>query len=184
MTLKKLIIVLILCACSATLLPATSPANQMGPGKSDQVNALGVSINYMRTKKKDDAGLNASYRYGMMWLLSLFFSADAGYRFIDRSITVRVGGQAMFLVVGLEAGLLCSYRTGRKQREWYDRTRLPGPCAPGAYVGIAGIIPAKPTVLFLSAGGNFYFINHDHEFYAMASCLVNFAALNIPSVRK
>jgi len=155
----------------------------MGPGKSDQVNALGVSINYMRTKEKNDAGLNASYRYGMMWLISLFFCADAGYRFIDRSAAARIGGQAMFLFVGLEAGLLCSYRTVRENRHWYDQASLPGPCAPGAYVGIAGIIPAKPTVVFLSAGGNFYFINHEHEFYAMASCLVNFAALNPPSVR-
>lgn len=86
----------------------------------------------------------------------------------------------MFLVFGLEAGLLCSYRTVKGEADhsdWFKRTRPPGPCAPGAYVGLAGVIPAKPMAIFLSAGGNFYFINHDHEFYAMATCLFNFASL-------
>ena len=167
----------IICACIALLFPFASMANQMGPGKADQVNAVGISVDYMRTRDRNDVGLNASYRYGMMWLLSLFFNADAGYRFIDRSVSLRAGGQAMFLVFGLEAGLLCSYRTVPMHKEWYERKKLYGPCAPGAYVGLAGVIPAKPMVIFLSAGGNFYFINHEHEFYAKVSCLVNFNAL-------
>jgi hypothetical protein len=174
---QKLILILVIGGCAAALLPSASLANQMGPGKAEQINALGLSVDYMRTRDRNDAGLNASYRYGSMWLLSLFFSADAGYRFIDRSVNVRAGGQAMFLFIGLEAGLLCSYRTVRECTEWYEHKKIPGPCAPGAYVGLAGVIPVKPMAIFLSAGGNFYFINHDHEFYIKAACLVNFSAL-------
>lgn len=140
-----------------------------------RVNALGVSLDFAANRDSADVGLYASYRLGFSHIFSLFFSADGGYRFIRNSVNARAGVQAMFFFVGLETGLLSAYRTRTPKHEWYDREKIPGPWAPGAYIGIAGIIPHRQAPFFLSAGGNFYFVNHDHEFYFMVTGLFNFA---------
>ncbi|MBN2079000.1 MAG: hypothetical protein JW838_08535 [Spirochaetes bacterium] len=167
-------ITIVAAACVLALLPRAALGNQMGWGRADEVNALGISFDYARTKDRNDAGLYAAYRYGMAHIVSLYFSADAGYRFCPGSVRARAGGQIMFLFVGLEAGILCAYRVRKERAEWHDRARPPGPWAPAAYVGLACTAPFKRMVLALSLGGNFYFVNHDHEFYLMASCLFNF----------
>ncbi len=172
---RAFILTLIIGTGAVTLHPSAALSNQMGLGNPLKINAAGIAVDYARTRDSNDAGLYVSYRYGFVHIISLFFNADAGYRFIRSSVNVRAGGQAMFTFIGLEAGFLCAYRTKRERGEWYDRTRHPGPWAPGMYVGLAGIIPGKRLALFLSTGGNFYFINHDHEFYFMATGLVNFA---------
>jgi hypothetical protein len=161
-------------ACALALLPRAAPGNQMGWGRADKVNALGISVDYARTKDTHDAGLYAAYRYGMAHIVSLYFSADAGYRFCPGRVSARSGGQIMFLFVGLEAGVLCAYQVRDERRKWHERARPPGPWAPAAYVGLVCTAPLGRMVLALSLGGNFYFINHDHEFYLMASCLFNF----------
>lgn len=172
---KKFILRLIIATCAAALLPWPALPNQMGLGKALNVNAVGISVDYARTRYENDAGLYASYRYGFAHIVTLFFSADAGYRFLGRSVNVRAGGQAMFLFFGLEAGLLSAYRIKMEPEKWYERIKHPGPWAPGAYIGLAGVIPDKRLAIFLSAGGNFYFMHHDHEFYFMATAVVNFA---------
>jgi len=171
----RLILLFIICACSAAVLPSPALSNQMGWGRPLEVNALGISVDYARTKDKNDAGLYLSYRYGFAHIISLYFNADAGYRFLYNSVNVRAGGQIQFIIVGLEAGFLCAYRTRKERTEWYGHTGRPGPWAPGMYLGLCGAIPGKRLALFLSLGGNFYFINRDHEFYFMATGLVNFA---------
>lgn len=161
-------------ACAMALPPRAALGNQMGWGRADRVNALGVSVDYARTKGGNDAGLYVAYRYGMAHIVSLYFSADAGYRFCRESVSSRAGGQIMFLFVGLEAGVLCAYRVRDERTKWHERARPPGPWAPAAYVGLACTAPLGRMVLALSLGGNFYFINHDHEFYLMATGLFNF----------
>lgn len=167
-------ITIVAAACALALLPRAAFSNQMGWGKADEVNALGISVDYARTKDTNDAGLYAAYRYGMAHIVSLYFSADAGYRFCPGSVRARAGGQIMFLFVGLEAGVLCAYRVREERAAWHERAGTPGPWAPGAYVGLACTAPLGRMVLALSLGGNFYFINHDHEFYLMATGLFNF----------
>ncbi len=172
---KKLILIFIIGTGAVTLIPSETLSNQMGLGRALGVNAVGISVDYARTKDKNDTGLYVSYRYGFAHFISLYFSADLGYRFISSRVNARVGGQAMFLFVGLEAGFLCAYRTKKEHVEWFERTKPPGPWSPGMYIGLAGAVPIKPVALFLSLGGNFYFINNDHEFYFMVSGLFNFA---------
>jgi len=169
------LLLIIIGICSAAFLPSAAFPNQMGWGRPLQVNALGISVDYARTKDKNDAGLYLSYRYGFAHIISLYFNADAGYRFLYNSVNARAGGQIQFIIVGLEAGLLCAYRARKERTEWYRHTGRPGPWAPGMYLGLCGAIPGKRLALFLSLGGNFYFINRDHEFYFMATGLVNFA---------
>ncbi|MBP7737028.1 MAG: hypothetical protein KA369_13710 [Spirochaetes bacterium] len=172
---KKLLLILVIATGTVTLVPFAALSNQMGMGNPLKINALGLSVDYARTRKENDAGLYASYRYGFAHIVSIYFAADAGYRFIYNSVNVRAGGQLQFIVVGLEAGLLCAYRTKIERREWYDHGKRRGPWAPGMFLGLSGTVPGKRLALFISLGGNFYFINHDHEFYLMATGLVNFA---------
>ncbi len=169
------LLLIIIGICSAAFLPSAAFPNQMGWGRPLQVNALGFSVDYARTKDKNDAGLYLSYRYGFAHIISLYFNADAGYRFLYNSVNARAGGQIQFIIVGLEAGFLCAYRARKEPTEWYRHSGKPGPWAPGMFLGLSATVPGKRLALFLSLGGNFYFINHDHEFYFMATGLVNFA---------
>jgi hypothetical protein len=163
--------------CGALWASFHAAALANGMNRILKVNALGVSLDTTVSKDAADAGLYASYRYGFSHILSVFFSADGGYRFTRRSVNARAGVQAMILFVGLETGLLSAYRTIRPETPWYERKSTPGPWAPGAYVGLAGVIPHGRVPFFLSAGGNFYFMNRDHEFYFMVTGLFNFARI-------
>ncbi len=170
---KTLAMILLAGAVTMALTPEDALAN--GMNRILKVNALGGSFDVAAGRDFTDLGLYASYRLGFSHIFSVFFSADGGYRFISKSVNARAGVQAMVFFVGLETGLISAYRTRRPKHPWYDRETIPGPWAPGAYLGLAGVIPSRSFALFLSAGGNFYFVNRDHEFYFMATGLVNFA---------
>lgn len=170
---KTLAMLLLAGGVMMALTPEDALAN--GMNRIMKVNALGGSFDVAAGRDFTDLGLYASYRLGFSHIFSVFFSADGGYRFISTSVNARAGVQAMIFFVGLETGLISAYRTRTPSNAWYDRKTIPGPWAPGAYLGLAGVIPSRSFALFLSAGGNFYFVNHDHEFYFMATGLVNFA---------
>lgn len=170
------IIVLLLAAacCAATDLHAN------GMNRTLPFTGLGVSAEYARSRHDNDIGCALSFKTGVFHIASLLFSADAGYRPLSRNAYGRIGGEFLLVFVGFEAGLLFSYRAPDEPRAypaWLYREKLRGPFSTGCYLGLTGGVPTGNLGLFLSLGGNIYFLNRDHEFYAMASVLVNFRKL-------
>ena len=144
-----------------------------GLNKSYFVSGLGLTGEYARSEDKNDGGAYLSYRGGFFYVFSLFFCADAGYRFSEKSVNGKVGASLMFIAVGIEGGFACAYRT--REDDPIDRDRNWGPFAPGGYAGLSVAVPDRKYPVFISAGGIFYGKNHPKEFYAQATLLVNFS---------
>jgi len=143
------------------------------PG-STLVNGIGLSAEYCYSDdKKSDAAAYLSYRYGFIWIMSGFLTADAGCRFDKETMNFKAGISGMILFWGLEAGVAGV----RNKSISGSSTAKDGESgfAPGVYMGFNFVVPMEEYPVFLSAGKSFYVKNHEHEYYAMLTCLVNFS---------
>lgn len=77
----------------------------------------------------------------------------------------------MFAFVGVETGFAGVWN--RKNDLAFDDGD--GSFSPGMYAGLTLCLPDKYFAVFISLGGNFYFKNHENEFYLATTALVNLA---------
>jgi len=144
------------------------------PG-STLVHGIGLSADYSYSDDDSmDGAAYLSYRYGFIYLVSGFFTADAGYRFDKESLNFKTGISGMILFGGLEAGVTGVYNRENSESGNTGEDDERG-FAPGVYAGINGVIPFDEFPVFLSAGKSFYLKNHENEYYAMVTCIFNFA---------
>ncbi len=143
------------------------------PG-STLVHGIGLSADYSYSDDDSmDGAAYLSYRYGFIYLVSAFFTADAGYRFDKESLNFKTGISGMILFGGLEAGVTGVYNRENSESGNTGKDAESG-FAPGMYIGLNGVIPFDEFPVFLSAGKSFYLKNHENEYYAMVTCIFNF----------
>jgi hypothetical protein len=166
---RRLIIFSLVILC---LQPSRLFAN--GFNLNAKFHGIGASVDYAYSKELHDGGVYASYRGGWVSFGSYFLQADVGYRFMNKSIQARVGAEVLIMFVGLEAGIIASFRVEEREKYFY-RHEKKIVSAPGIYLGLAGAVPTPDAGVFLSTGGNFFFISHELEFYIMVTGLFNLA---------
>jgi hypothetical protein len=131
---------------------------------SSKYNAIGLSADFISDSNntpKADGGLNLSYRYGFISLVSAFFAVDAGWQFREKSFNGKSGVQAMILFFGIEGGYTHKYAVHEKSS--YS----------GGYCGLICAIPASSSNLVsISLGGNFY-KKSESELYVRLTTVFN-----------
>lgn len=133
-----------------------------------ELQGLGITGDYsLNEYKKSDGGLSLNYRFGFYKMIGLYGNLELGWRFLDRTINLRFGGDFFLDFLGLQAGILFSTDPFED-----DLKKM---FAPGMFLGIGGGMPYhfEYFAFFIFLGGNFYFINEPLEFYVAVSFLVN-----------